>query len=230
MTDPTCVLRAEQVAELPPEERQGWETSSGLCIGCSARPPTRLDQSAPAAERAGVGFYTCKPCRDHVQTHGFERPGWVGSSRFPPNAKRDAGLCMSCGGPAQRRTTGAWIGNAARANAELAGTTVARMSTDRWCAKCNPARRPKCNHCKRRRAAPNRKSCPTCLEGYVKYQAKSYAKDPELYRKRARDRYSARVVAGLCRKCGKHPVKPGIIVGHGRYNGKPYSRCEQCIA
>ena len=162
----TAAEVARRLDELPEAERAAWQRSAGICIGCSARPPTRLDPSASDAERVGVGFFTCRPCRDYVQTHGFERPGWVGPSSFPPNAKRDAGLCSSCvRSTADLRAAGSWTGNAARANAELAGTTVARMATATRCAKCNPAKRPKCSRCRSRMPSGTAtKWCDTCRD------------------------------------------------------------------
>ena len=66
-----------------------------------------------------------------------------GNQTVRPSPTRDRGRCTSCGGPAERLpiTMGDPV---ACVEAEKTNRTVARLSTKRYCAGCNPYHRPLC--------------------------------------------------------------------------------------
>ena len=162
---PTDCLRAAQVALLPPDERAEWDDGDGLCFRCGTHPSTRFLRRRRPAARSGVGFYTCGECRAEIRrTGGFERAG-QGDRRLKvadvPHERRDRGLCVHCGGPAQLQEH-LPAGAHARALAEILNSTVARLSTHEHCAACDPRSQPFCKRHPARRLLPGRDYCGRC--------------------------------------------------------------------
>ena len=137
MWSKTDTLHAREVANLPAHERLSWENDE-LCIGCNNRLPTRIDPCSTEEEKQGEGFYTCSPCRARIKITGLEIGCLYTTLRFPVDEKRDFGICKykTCKKPAMLADE-RWFGNAARARAELAGTTVAHLRTRNYCDTCS---------------------------------------------------------------------------------------------
>ena len=161
----TDCLRALEVALLPADERAEWDDGDGLCFRCGTHPSTRFLRRLLPAGRIGVGFYTCGECRAEIRrTGGFERAG-LGDRRLKvadvPHERRDRGLCVHCGGPAQLQEH-IPAGAHARALAEILNSTVARLSTHEHCAACDPRSQPFCKRHPDRRVLPGRDRCGRC--------------------------------------------------------------------
>ena len=205
-------MRAGDIARLPASERGGWEgqTSTGTCINGCGRPITRLDPDATDEERNGSGFFTCAPCRAKAKIDGDPGDGSYSSRKDTgkPNEYRDQGLCITCGAPAAEPDS-YFIGPAARAHAEMVDSTVARMSTKKFCdGDCNPHRRPYCSECQRRcansrkwrRAKPGFRMCSTC-------QKRNRGETPK----------------PTCIKCGR-----SVAPSAGDRGGRPTDLCNGC--
>ena len=67
-----------------------------------------------------------------------------------------------------------------------------------------------CPICRKHMAAPNRVSCPECLERGKLWYAKR-EKKPGLSTYYTRLRRERRKAAGLCTICGKRPPEPGMV-------------------
>ena len=161
----TDCLRAAQVALLPPDQRAEWDDGDGLCFRCGTHPSTRFLRRRRPAARTGVGFYTCGECRAEIRrTGGFERAG-LGDRRLKLadvlHERRDRGLCVHCGAPAQFQEH-LPVGAHARALAEILNSTVARLSTHEHCALCDSRSQPFCKRHPARRLLPGRDHCGRC--------------------------------------------------------------------
>lgn len=131
-------------------------------------------------------------------------------------ARRDAGLCIDCGGPAPRNS--AYLPNVARRKALETGVPFERLVTDAICGDCMDKRQAKAKKKKakqraRRLAYQDRKERGLCgksgcpnepMPGYAACQS---CRDGS--RRRSRDRYKRLRDAGLCIHCGKSPVTEG---------------------
>ena len=88
-------------------------------------------------------FFHCLSCIAVVH-RGIKIPS--------PNHARDHGLCLKCGQPAELDRNAIRVPAAAAQQAEARGITVARLSTRKFCASCDPYSRPYC----RGRLCPNK--------------------------------------------------------------------------
>ena len=145
-----ATLRAEAVrAELTPDQRGPWREN----LNC--RQSTPVPGVAPAEPHPAEPpyFFHCAAHIDAIRrVHGTAKPLLA----------RDQGLCISCRKPAVKRpiTMGAAV---ACVKAEQSNSTVARLSTTRYCEDCKPARRPPCGgRTCRRTANPNRTQPAGC--------------------------------------------------------------------
>lgn len=86
---------------------------------------------------------------------------------------------------------------------------IAALSRDRRDA-CLAA--GKCQHCRKRKLAKDRKFCRTCLKMLTARIKAAHAKDPDKRRLRIR----ALLAKGICSQCYKRPLRPGK------------SRCAEC--
>ena len=126
-----ATLRAEDIrAEIPPHERGPWRDN----LNC--RQSTPIPDVLPAGPHPAEApyFFHCVAHLEAIRrTHGAAKP-------LP---SRDQGLCISCRQPADRLpvTMGAAV---VCAKAERDNSTVARLSTARYCGNCKPVRKPPC--------------------------------------------------------------------------------------
>ena len=93
-------------------------------------------QSTPIPGIVPAGLHPAEPpffffCRAHLEQIRSKR----GTTR--PWLARDQGLCVSCGEPAERKPV-TMAAPVACVEAERTGSTVARLMTKSYCAKCNP--------------------------------------------------------------------------------------------
>ena len=81
------------------------------------------------------------------------------------SAWRDRGLCVRCQGQALPSQWQFLILSVRRGLAELLDTTVARLSTERYCERCTPLARTRCRTvgCQRL-AIVGEDSCRQCLD------------------------------------------------------------------
>ena len=70
-----------------------------------------------------------------------------------PDDRRDKGICIRCGEPAEHLRDRRFTPSAACQQAEAKGITVARLSTRKWCADCDPNSLPFCQS----RACPDKR-------------------------------------------------------------------------
>ena len=122
---PWATTLADDIRQLlPPEQRGPW------------RDKPNCSQSSPIPGVVPAGPHPTEPphffyCKAHLEairrTHGTTR-------RWPA---RDQGLCISCGGPAERKPV-TMVHPVACLAAEHASTTVARLMTKSYCRGCNP--------------------------------------------------------------------------------------------
>ena len=74
----------------------------------------------------------CVHCREHAQ----ERQGRTTSAK--PEGRRDKGICITCGAPAELNPAVRGTHRELCVRAELAQITVARLCTQRLCYDCKP--------------------------------------------------------------------------------------------
>lgn len=162
----TNTLRAAEIAELPARAREGWDNGTGWCVRCRRGQATRFIDELPPTKRQGIGFFSCAQCRKQIEREGgITQAGHRRTLSYlkTTDARRDRGLCAKCGGPAPPHDA-VPSGDAARALAELLNSTVARLSTRRYCSRCEPHERPYCRRHPSRRVLPDGKGCAVCAE------------------------------------------------------------------
>ena len=128
-----ATVRAEEVrTTLSPDKWGPWALASGGC--CKGTPPTwGLDNTLHPAE--APYFFHCLSCIE------IERR----SSTPKPHPRRDMGLCIKCGQPAERVTKWLRLDIVACRQAETEGTTVAHLGSRKYCAGCDPYTKPFCH-------------------------------------------------------------------------------------
>ena len=134
-------VRAEQArTALVDEDDWGSWVEGGEC--CRGIPGVfGAKESGHAADPPF--FFHCLSCIAVVH-RGIKIPS--------PNHARDHGLCLKCGQPAELDRNALRVPAAAAQQAEARGITVARLSTRKFCASCDPYSRPYC----RARLCPNK--------------------------------------------------------------------------
>ena len=139
-------VRAEEVRTLPRGQWGPWAEATRCVHGTPAEihPP-----------EAPHFFY----CRKHMAMERSLHPPAA------PHRERDWGLCVLCKGPAEPDRRWARLPTVACVEAEKYGTTVARLSTRKYCAACDPYSKPwcrsrKCGNKKKHRSAP----CSQCSQ------------------------------------------------------------------
>ena len=126
-------MRAEEVRNvLPPEEWGAWARASGECVRSIPGVFGLTDTSHPAEPPY---FYHCVRCVTSILEKAPPPKPWP---------RRDQGLCVRCGEPAAPVNV-VRIPAAACALAEELGITVARLNTKKFCSRCNPFDKAKCN-------------------------------------------------------------------------------------
>ena len=135
-----ATVRADEVRTvLPPEEWGAWAQGGDCSRGTPAA--WGLQDTGHPAERPF--FFHCLSCIAAV---------YRGGPPPKPDSQRDKGLCIRCGEPAERLRDRVFTPSAACQQAEAKGITVARLSTRKFCASCDPSRLPWCM-ARRRNAA-----------------------------------------------------------------------------
>ena len=125
------MLRAEEVrGKLPPEQWGPWN-HQGPCL--VSNNTTGSSQMQPHPTEAPHFFY----CRAHLQAIRERDP------TVRPWPARDKGRCTSCGDAAEPLPV-TMADPVACVEAERTNSTVARLSTKRYCAGCNPYHRQRC--------------------------------------------------------------------------------------
>ena len=119
-------LRAEDVTALPPEERGGWESDRT----CQIREPGKKE-THPA--KAPYFFH----CLKHLQQARGLR------IQVQPRDRRDRGECAMCGKEADRLPV-TMTDRVACVEAERTNSTVARLSSRRFCTRCENMRGAVC--------------------------------------------------------------------------------------
>ena len=126
-----ATVRAKEVRTLPSEEWGAWAQGGDCSRGTPAvwgLPDTGHPAEAPF-------FFHCLSCIAAVHR---------GSPPPALNDRRDKGLCIRCGEPAEHLRDRMFTPSAACQQAEAKGITVARLSTRKFCAECDPFSKPMC--------------------------------------------------------------------------------------
>ena len=164
-----AAVRADEVPTLPPEEWGPW-AQGGTCV------------RAPIGDHHPIEAPHFFYCQRHMAVLREQHPAPAA------NADRDAGLCVRCKGPAERHRKVVRVDPVACAEAERLGITVARLSTRKFCASCDPWAAPFCQTaackaagrkvralpkgCCKWTATPNhRPHCQACHDDYVAARA-----------------------------------------------------------
>ena len=121
-----ALLRAEEVAELPPERRGPWE-SDRRCQVIDIK--TR--ETHPAEE----------PYSFHCRTHLVEVRKY--KKVLAPWPSKDTGKCITCGRDADLHPV-TMADRVACVQAEQTNSTVVRIKTKRFCKKCESKKGSKC--------------------------------------------------------------------------------------
>ena len=156
------MLRAEQVAKLPPDERGPWGYGNSPC---------RIAREGQHATEHPYFF--------HCQQHLHEVRQKI--KQTTPWSARDQGLCTSCGKPSELLPT-TMNHRVACVQAESTNSTVARLNTRKFCQHCsakngslcrgrscrgkeqkNVVQRPNC--CPTTRSGKRRHCSVCCLDG-----------------------------------------------------------------
>ena len=127
-----ATVRAEEVrTELPPDEWGPWEQGGE----CSRGTPGVFGLQDTSHPSEPPNFFHCQRCLSAVHN---------GATIPNPSLRRDTGRCVSCGEPAELLRDRRFTPSAACQQAEAKGITVARLSTRKFCAACDPYRLPFC--------------------------------------------------------------------------------------
>ena len=124
-----AVVRAEEVRSSLPEEEWGPWARGGAC---SRGIPAVFGMEGTTHLAEDPFFFHCRSCH-------------AANKIKPPrkHPRRDCGLCVQCGGPAELRRDIVVTHAPAAQQAEAAGVTIARLSTRRLCFTCDVAKRQK---------------------------------------------------------------------------------------
>ena len=152
MVDPAWPLwmtvRADEVRTLPQKEWGPWAEGRECVRGFP-----------------GQGHSVEHPHFFHCRKHMAELR--LLYSPPPPHKNRDLGLCYRCKGPSEPDRKVVLLPTVACAEAEKRGTTVARISTRKFCAACDPYSKPFCRGRECNKAAKlgrrRRRIEPNCL-------------------------------------------------------------------
>ena len=154
-----AIVRVEEARTMADGEDRGPWVGQHMCARGTPGVLGAKDTEHPAEEPY---FFHCKRCIAGMQSN---------QPPLKPNDKRDQGLCDTCSGPSEPRRDKIITNNAAAMQAEEFGTTIARLTTLRFCAACDPAIPPFCSarmcpkNGKRHRATcsnPSHSSVPHC--------------------------------------------------------------------
>lgn len=122
---PWATTLADDVRQLLPADQRGPWRDNLNCRQLSLLPGLVPAGTHPAEP---PHFFHCRAHLEAIRrTHGTTRP-W---------AKRDQGLCVACGEPAERKPV-TMAAPVACVRAERDGATVARLMTYGYCWGCNP--------------------------------------------------------------------------------------------
>ena len=216
-----ATVRADEVrTALPPEEWGAWAQGGDCSRGTPAA--WGLQDTGHPAERPF--FFHCLSCIAAVRRGGHPPK---------PDSRRDKGLCIRCGEPAERLRDRVFTPSAACQQAEAKGITVARLSARKFCASCDPYRLPWCmtRTCpnKRHRSAggcssPTRHTVPHCAAACAKMKERD-----NLTKRRRTEEVPLPPVQCARRKCpfcGEGPRAPAVNCWHTRPpKSKPH--CQQ---
>ena len=119
-------VRADEVRTLPREEWGPWAEGVTCVRGF---PGDNHSVEEPHF------FY----CRHHMEVLRSQHPA------PRPHKERDLGLCVKCKEPAEPDRNIVRLPTVACVEAEKLGITVARLSTRKFCANCDPWANPLCN-------------------------------------------------------------------------------------
>ena len=213
-------VRAEEVRTLPLNELGPWARKGGTCV-------KGLPSETHPVEQPHF-FH----CRKHMAQERAFHPS-------PPRHKdRDLGLCVRCKGPAEPDRRWGRTPGLACALAEKHGTTVARMSTRKFCADCDPYSKPWCmaracpNKRKRHRSAggcssPVRHRHPHCAAACTKMKKRDrLTKLSQQAKHPGTDEVPLPPVQCARRKCpfcGEGPRAPAVDCWHNRQTRKDRS-------
>ena len=120
-----AVLRAEQVAKLPPDERGPWGYGYSPC---------RISNEGKHQTEFPFFFH----CRKHLEDTRQK------NKQTTPWPTRDQGICVGCGNPAELRPT-TMNHRVACLQAECTNNTVARINTKSYCQQCSAKNGTLCN-------------------------------------------------------------------------------------
>ncbi len=127
-----ATVRAEEVRTvLPPEEWGPWREG----VECSRGIPAVFGLESTRHKSELPFFFHCRRCMV-VNRRGETHP--------KPHPRRDMGLCIRCGEPAEELRDRVLLPGAAAQQAEARDITVARLCTRKFCAVCDPYSKPFC--------------------------------------------------------------------------------------
>ncbi len=127
-----ATVRAEEVRTVLPSEEWGAWAQGG---DCSRGTPAVWGLPDTGHPSEPPFFFHCLSCLAAVHR---------GAPPPKPDERRDKGLCIRCGEPAEYLRDRRFTPSAACQQAEAKGITVARLSTRKWCAACDPHSLPFC--------------------------------------------------------------------------------------
>ena len=127
-----ATVRAEEVRTVLPSEEWGAWAQGG---DCSRGTPAVWGLPDTGHPSEPPFFFHCLSCIAAVHR---------GAPPPKPGERRDKGLCIRCGEPAEHLRDRRFTPSAACQQAEAKGITVARLSTRKWCAACDPHSLPFC--------------------------------------------------------------------------------------
>ena len=193
-----ATVRADAVRTvLPPDEWGPWANGGS----CSRGIPGVFGFEDSQHPSEPPYFFHCRSCIVGVQKGGVVPK---------PHPRRDLGLCVRCGEPAELDRNVVRGDPVACQIAESRGITVARLSTRKWCETCDPYSRPwcgsrSCTTSRKHRAEPT--GCcyktrvgnlgPHCEEACEQLANKGMTSQ--------KARYARRRAAGQCVSCGGQP-------------------------
>lgn len=211
-----ATLRPEQVSELPAGEQGPWK-GGGTCRLWTAAGVENHPTEPPF-------FFHCRKHLDQVRAKSGAVDPW-------PN--RDQGLCTVCGNPAEKRKQ--YVSYKALClKAEQKNSTVARLSTKRFCADCDKMKDTLCNGIECRRAKERhqvlahgccrltekgkKSHCQMCCEaGEAKHRTRDYSNQnaslKDSYIKRTRVRDGRRDKVALLRALGLRSNEISLLTG-----------------
>ena len=151
-----AVLRAEQVAELPPGQRGPWEYGNSSC---------RITKEGQHPAEAPYFFHCGRHLVEVRQA----------TKQTTPWPSRDQGLCTGCGQPAEHlpKTMNHRV---ACVRAESTNSTIARLNTMKYCQQCSAKNGNICRGTTCRSRDPEQRNivqgpncCPTTRTGHRRH-------------------------------------------------------------